>query len=88
MVDIEREMRLMAMVLGIRDVAAYLLSTEAARSPDAESVYREVSEITAKRLHKIGSSYDLDLSTMAQQEAIQGQVDWIIAQARKISQDE
>jgi hypothetical protein len=70
---------LTARVLGIRDVVARLLACEAHRTPDPDKLLEHFADATAQRLHEVPDDTE---GGMQAHEAIQSEVDWIVASAK------
>ena len=73
---------LMARVLAIRDVVARLVAYEAKRWPDPAKLLQDFSEATEIRIHHVTGGRDISPQTLALQEAIRREVDWIVGAAR------
>jgi hypothetical protein len=76
----------MARVLAMRDVVARLLAYEAERAPDKTEFLREISDATDERIHRVTKAQSVDQETLALQEKIRREIDWLVAAARKMTE--
>jgi hypothetical protein len=79
---------LLARTLATRDVVARLVAYEAARWPDPTKMYEDFSDATAQHLHEVTAGRPLSPGSIALQEAIQKEVDWIVAVARRMGDED
>lgn len=79
---------LQADFLAIRAVVARLVSYEAARWPDPTKIFESFSDSIGQQIHEVTADRQPTAKTIAVQEEIQKQVDWIVASARTMAAGE
>jgi hypothetical protein len=85
---LDRMTELTARVLAIRDVVARLLAYESARWEEPALLFNDISDTTAKRIYDLMGKRNLTPATIALQEFIQKEVDFVVTMAQKMATPE
>lgn len=84
----EQYWELNAKILGIRDVVARLLAYRISESGDPDGLLSHFSDSTQDHLISAQKGKEPNAEVIKLQEQIQAQVDWIVAAARTMAEDE
>lgn len=80
--------RLTVRILAIRDVVGRLVAYEARRQSDPRLFYEEISQATGKQLEIATGAEPDDPTVVEFQEALQREVDSIVAMAQRVAAEE